>query len=113
VSVVDLPHDAPARGTLTVEHRAATRLAQGALAAALPDGDKPDVEVLSLDAEGIELRGTVTLEYPSEPLSSVLARLRRQVAREVERQLGRHVRRLDLVVGSFITESPKPARRVV
>jgi hypothetical protein len=114
VTVADPPttgSDAP--GTLTVRSGAVERLVRGVVGAALPGDADPDVEILSLDDEGVELRSTVTLEYPSEPLSAALTRLRRHIAAEVGRLLGRPVRRVDLVVGSFETEPPAPVRRVV
>ena len=104
--------DVEPRGTLTVRERAAARLASGVLAEALPALPAPKVDVASLDDAGIELRATLTLEYPTEPVSSILVELRQRVVADVERQLGRPVRRLDLVVESFQLERPAPARRV-
>lgn len=71
-----------------------------------------DVTVKALSEEGVELEVEMDLDYPSQPVTDVLTTLRRHIAAEVERQLGRPVRSIDLTVAHFVTTPPRRARRV-
>jgi hypothetical protein len=82
------------RGLLVVEARAAQRLIEGVVERSSPNVSDPHVDIRSLSDDGIEIDMSISLEYPSDPLSSVLADLRRRVAAEAGRQLGRPVRRV-------------------
>jgi hypothetical protein len=119
-AAVDEPPDlgAPARrGILHIKPRAAAHLVEGVLAGLAPDVAESEARVTSISDEGVELQLFVTLRYPTVPLSGVLRRLRRELADEAGRQLGRPIRHIDLTVSGFIlpatTKSCGTRRRVV
>jgi hypothetical protein len=101
------------RGLLVIEERAAKHVVEGVIERTSPAASDPQVNVVSLSDDGVELDVSVTLEYPTAPLSGVLATLRRDVTAEAGRQLGRPVRRMELTVADFVTRPPAPARRVM
>jgi hypothetical protein len=101
------------RGLLVIEERAAQHVVEGVLERTSLVVTDPQVKVVSLSDDGVELDVAVTLEYPTDPLSGVLATLRRDVTAEAARQLGRPVRRMELTVAEFVTSRPAPPRRVV
>jgi hypothetical protein len=101
------------RGLLVIEERAAQHVVEGIIERKSPAVSDPQVNVVSLGDDGVELDVSVTLEYPSDPLSGVLATLRRDLAAETARQLGRPVRRMELTVAEFVTSRPAPPRRVM
>jgi uncharacterized alkaline shock family protein YloU len=104
------------RGVLRIETHAAKHVVEGVLAHAVPNVAASEARVTSIADDGIELDVAITLEYPTVPLSGILAELRRNVAEEVGRQLGRPVRHLDLTVSKFVvsdTSSRHPSRRVI
>jgi hypothetical protein len=91
------------RGVLVVTNRAAQRLVEGVIAHVAPHVTRPDVHVTSLTDEAAEFAITLRMEYPDAPLSRTLDDLRRRIASETGRFLGRPVRRIDLTVSEFIT----------
>ena len=101
------------RGLLVIEERAAQHLIEEVIERTSPAVTDPQVNVVSLSDDGVELDVSVTLEYPTEPLSGILAVLRRDVTAEAARQLGRPVRRMELTVAEFVTRRPAPPRRVI
>jgi hypothetical protein len=100
------------RGVLVVTNRAAQRLVEGVIAHTAPHVTRPDVRVSSLSDEAAEFAITLKLEYPDAPLSRTLDDLRRRIAIETGRLLGRPVRRIDLTVSEFITR-PSMRPRVI
>lgn len=105
------PSSSGRRGELTITERAARHLVEGVVER-VPSAGDAQVEVLSLADDGIELQVSLVLEYPTGPASDVLREVRRQVATETGRQLGRPVRRLDLIVSEFVISRPTAGRRV-
>jgi len=97
------PHTSAERGVLVVTDRAAQRLVEGVIAHTAPQAMRPDVRVSSLSDEAAEFAITLRLEYPDAPLSRILDDLRRRIATETSRFLGRPVRRVDLTVSEFVT----------
>jgi len=104
--------DAADRGVLVVTNRAVQRLVQGVIAHIAPEVVKPDVHVSSLTDEAAEFAITFGLTYPDTPLSRLLDDLRRRIASETSRFLGRPVRRIDLTVSEFVTR-PVVRSRVI
>jgi len=105
------PPGSAERGVLVVTDRAAQRLVEGVIAHTAPHVMRSDVRVSSLSDEAAEFAITLRLEYPEAPLSRILDDLRRRIANETSRFLGRPVRRIDLTVAEFITR-PTMRRRV-
>jgi hypothetical protein len=101
------------RGTLTIRPNVVARLAMRSLRANTSAERDPAVHVTNFGDEHVELAADVTLPYPDEPVGAVLDRLRAQVARDVERAVGRPVRSVDLTVDKFVTTPSTPRRRVV
>jgi hypothetical protein len=100
--------DAAHRGVLTVADRAVEHLVEAVIARTIPQAMRPDVRVTTLTDDCAELAVTVALTYPTIPLSGVLADVRRRIASETGRQLGRPVRRIDLTVSDFVTKPTRP-----
>jgi hypothetical protein len=96
------------RGLLVVTNRAAQRLVEGVIAHTSPEVARADVHVSALSEEAADFAITLGLAYPDAPLSRILDDLRRRIADETSRFLGRPVRRIDLTVCEFIT---RPANR--
>jgi hypothetical protein len=110
--------DAPARrGVLRIKSRAAAHLIEGVLARTARDVAESEARVTSISDEGVEVALFVTLEYPTVPLSGVVRRIRRELAEEAGRQLGRPIRHIDLTVSGFVTpadaRSSNSRRRVI
>jgi hypothetical protein len=106
------PVDDPARrGRLLIEGRAARRVVEGVLVRAAAGVADCDARVTSLTDAGIELEISITIDYPTEPLSGILRQLRFDLAEEAGRQLGRPVRHIDLTVSKFVTPPKQEARR--
>jgi hypothetical protein len=101
------------RGTLTIRPRVVARLAMRSLQANTSSDRDPDVDVTHFGDDHVELAADLTLPYPDEPIGTVLDRLRAQVARDVERAVGRPVRGVDLTVEKFTTAPSARRRRVV
>ena len=98
---------------LTITPQAVARIARYSLQTHTTPESDPDVRVSHMGDEHLELSATVTLPYPTEPLGSVLDRLRAQVAQDVGAAVGRPVRSLDLTVDEFRTHPVAPRRRVL
>jgi uncharacterized alkaline shock family protein YloU len=105
--------DPAGRGLLVIEDRAARRVIEGAIRRHAPNVFDPDVRIVSMSGDGVEVDVSFSLEYPTDALSRVLADVRRRVTGEIARQLGSPVRRIDLTVAEFITSRPAPRRRVI
>ncbi len=99
------------RGVLIVSDRVVERLAQGALGSLPSLVAGSDSTTRSRSQAGVELDVTVELFYPDEPLSTVLAGIRRHLVDEVSSCLGRPVRRLDLRIEKMVAP-PAPPRVV-
>ena len=96
------------RGALVISERAAKRIAERVFDESPRGVHHPKVAVQALDERGVELRSEFGIDYPDEPLSSVLAEVRDHVSTRVLAALGRPVRVLDLVVDDLV---PAPAAR--
>jgi uncharacterized alkaline shock family protein YloU len=101
------------RGILVIEDRAARRVVEGVIERHATNVFDPEVEIASMNSDGIEIAVSFRLEYPTDRLSRVLADVRRRITSEISRQLGRPVRRIDLTVAEFTTSLPAPRRRVI
>lgn len=112
MSDVQLPDPAD-RGTLHIESSAISTMAAQAIADRSSSEVRPKVTVSSLGPESFAVAASLTLPYPTEPLASVLNRLRVEVADELMKQTGRSVSRLDLRVDHLSLPPERPARRVV
>ena len=100
--------DAAHRGVLTITDRAVEHLVGAVISCTVPQAMRPDVRVTRLTDDCAELAVTVALTYPTVPISGVLADVRRRIASEAGRQLGRPVRRIDLTVSDFVTKPTRP-----
>ncbi|MDX6414081.1 MAG: hypothetical protein QOH23_1491 [Gaiellaceae bacterium] len=106
------PIDDPARrGRLLIDARAARRVVEGVLTRAARGVVECDARVTSLTDSGIELEISITIDYPTEPLSGILRQLRLDLAEEAGRQLGRPIQHVDLTVSKFATPAKQAARR--
>jgi hypothetical protein len=105
--------DAADRGILVIEDRAARRVVEGVIERRATNVFDPEVDIASMNSDGIEIAVSFRLEYPTDRLSRVLADLRRRITGEISRQLGRPVRRIDLTVAEFTVSRPVPRRRVI
>ena len=101
------------RGDLVVTERAARRVLEGVIAERAQSAHEPRVRVRALADDGVEFDAVVVLDYPTRPLSEVLADLRRTIGAEAGRQLGRPVRRIDITIADFAPNPGRRARRVV
>jgi hypothetical protein len=88
------------RGVLVVRPRVVERLAEASMRMNRAVW-QCEATVLRLDDGGVDLSMDVVVEYPRTGVGEVLAGLRRTVAADVGRMLGRPVRRLDIVVDGF------------
>ena len=105
------PSDPRTRGALVVSERAAIKLVEGAFTHNAPTVSQPSVRIMSMSDNAVEIQVDLAIEYPTAPLTRVLAGIRSTVALEVARQLSRPVPRLDLTVSEFIAPT-RPRRRV-
>lgn len=101
------------RGNLNITERAVRRLCEEVIARTTSTLREPRVQVRSLTDDGVEIEATVVLDYPTEPLSPLLADLRQRIVSETSRQLGRPLRHFNIIVSDFTLTAEKPARRVV
>jgi hypothetical protein len=97
------------RGVLIVRSRAVEQLAD-ASTRTNPEVWQSETTVLRLDDDGVDLSIEVVIRYPRTALSGILAGLRRAVAEDVGRMLGRPVRRLDIVVDEFVASEASRRR---
>ena len=81
---------------------------EAVIAHTVPEAMRSEVRVTTLTDECAEFAITVALTYPTVPISGVLADVRRQIASEAGRQLGRPVRRIDVTVSDFVTKPTRP-----
>jgi hypothetical protein len=105
--------DPAERGMLDISPRAVSRMASKSIAQRAGIDRLPDVTVRSSGPKGLNLSASVTLPYPAEPLVVVLDQLRDDVAKDLSRQTGRAVERIDLRVERFSSQPQQPVRRVV
>lgn len=104
------PTDAPAggRGVTRVTTRAARRLVEGIVAHRCPGMAEPEVDVHLNQRDVLrgELRIAISfaLAYPDGPLGDHLAAVRRVVADEAGRCLGRPADRIDLLVTRLVAD---------
>lgn len=105
--------DPGGRGELDVSTRALRHLVEGVIDDRAPEISEASVEVVAFDPSGAELEVRLTMAYPEAPLSTVLTGVRRTVASETSRLLGRPVHRVDLRVTRFApAATPRPPRVV-
>ena len=94
--------EARRRGRLIVSDRAARHLIQGVAERGPLRTRDVDVHIDHLDDDGVSARLELTAEYPESALSVTLERFRQHVGHDVERLLGRPLRRLDVVVSDLV-----------
>ena len=100
------------RGRLIVSPGAARHLIEGVAERGPLRTRAIDVNIDHLDDDGVSAHLEFTAKYPeAAALSVALERLRQHVAHEVNRLLGRPLRRLDVVVSNLVVDF-EPARRV-
>jgi len=99
------------RGRLIVSERAARRLIQGVAERGPLRTRDVDVHIDHLDTDGVRARLKITAEYPEAALSAALEQFRQHVGQDVNRLLGRPLRRLDVVVSDLVVDI-EPGRRV-
>ncbi len=88
------------------------KVVEGALSHGAPNVSQTSVRIMSMSDEAVEIQVDLALDYPIDPLTNILADVRRTVALEVARLLNRPVTRLDLTVSKFTDPTPAPRRRV-
>lgn len=101
------------RGRLSVPAKVISKIAARSVELRGACARRPSVEVVDLNGTDLELQASLQLPYPRESLSPLLERLRDQVARDVEHQTGRVLRRLDLRVEEFVNEPRGRTPRVL
>ena len=99
------------RGRLIVSDGAARHLIQGVAERGPLRTRDIDVHIDHLDDDAVSARLEFTAEYPESALAVALERFRQHVGHEVNRLLGRQLRRLDVVVSDLVVEI-EPRRRV-
>jgi hypothetical protein len=99
------------RGRLIVSNRAVRHLIQGVAERGPLRTREVEVDIDHLDDNGVSARVEFAAEYPESALSGALERFRQHVGQEVQRLLGRPMRRLDVVVSDLVVDI-EPRRRV-
>ena len=92
------------RGALLIRDRVIRRTAERAVERAGVGALTPKVDLASAADGPIRLRVGIDLVYPHVPLAEVLGSLRRQVADELTRVIGRPVERIDIRVDALVQD---------
>jgi hypothetical protein len=109
-----LPPSAPSsasRGRLSVTERAARHLVQGVVEHAPLLVRNVDVHIADLDDAGLSGDVHLAAEYPHTELATALEAFRRHVTQDIQRLLGRPLRRLDVTITDLLVDLA-PTRRV-
>jgi hypothetical protein len=105
------PPSSASRGRLTVTERAARHLVQGVAEHAPLRARDVDVHIADLDDAGLSADVHLAVEYPHTELAAALEAFRRHVTQDVQRLLGRPLRRLDVTITDLLVDLA-PTRRV-
>ncbi len=92
------------RGTLLIKDRVIRRTAERAVERAGVGAITPKVDLASTADAPIRLKVGIDLVYPHVPLAEVLGSLRRQLADELTRTIGRPVERIDIRVDALVQD---------